>query len=177
MKKWWLIPILILFVILIACKAKKSGETAEEVIDSIAQQIATNIQSAQEELASGNVSEGAGLLLDAVLLTRSSERWPEGFEEKLADAKKQFQGSNLKDGVGSITEALELFKANTELLEELDKQKPKQTGEAQTEEAPARIAEFIKNNLNSALEKFKEGDADRGVILILEALTIFAPKN
>jgi hypothetical protein len=173
----WVLLLAFFVVILLACKTENSEPTPFESVAPVAQQIATNILTAQEKLAAGQVSEGAGLLLDAVLLAGPGASWPVGFEEKLETAREQFQASEFKDAVGSITEALELFKASAGAAEELGKPDAEETENAQPEETPAGVAGAVQKNLATAVEKFKAGDADGGIILILEALTVFAPKN
>ncbi len=178
MNKWlWILLLAFFAVILLACKTERSESTPFESVAPVAQQIATNIQTAQEKLAAGQVSEGAGLLLDSVLLARPRASWPAGFEEQLETAQEQFQASEFKDAVGSTTKALELFKASVSATEELGKPEAEEAENAQPKETPAGVAGAVQKNLASAAEKFKAGDADGGIILILEALTVFAPKN
>jgi len=171
MKKWLWIPILVLLVFLFCCQKQDtvaqtdiSGESNEKAAP-IAQTIANNLDSAVLNLEEGQVSEGAGLILDSILMVKPSDQWPEGFADHIASAKGNFKGGDMSDAVGDVTQALYLIKHSSESA---------QAGEA-GEVAP--LAAAVKGQIIKAREFFEKGNADQGVIALLEALQLFAPKT
>ena len=171
MKKWLWIPILVILFFLFCCqnqnKDEQAGVAAEsggEAIASVAQAIANNLDSAVENLETGQVGEGAGLLLDSVLLVKPRDQWPEGFADFIASAKENFTAGNFAGAVGDVTDALDLIKQSEE------SEQTTESGEI------APIAAVLKGKIAAAKEEFKKGNADLGVISILEALQLFAPK-
>lgn len=182
MKKWMLIPLLILIVLLlISCQKQKTEEQAildqpqEEKIAPIAQEVEDKILSAMDNLSQGKVGQGANLLLDVVLLTKHGEQMPDDFEDKILTAKDQFQSGDIAKGSELASEALLLFKTTTEVPEE--KEPPAGLEQEPEKEESALIAEKVRGNILSAKEEFKKGNVDTGVILILESLSLFAPRK
>lgn len=172
MKKWLWVPILVILFFLYCCqqqeKAEQAGvetESGGEAVAAIAQTIQNNLDSAVESLEQGQIAKGAGLLLDSVLLVRPQDQWPEGFADNIASAKEHFTAGSYPDAVGDVTKALDLIKQteDTELSSE--------GGEI------APVAAVIKGKIAEAKKAFTQGNADLGVITILEALQLFAPRN
>jgi hypothetical protein len=184
MKKWMWISIFILIIFLLFCQKQTREEQASlekpqgaEKISSIAQEVENKTSSAISSLAEGKVDEGANLLLDAILLTRPSGSWPDNFENSILTAKEQFQEGKIQKGVELISDALQLMKSTTNIS--LEKAK-KDAEKVQKKDEPARIApiaEIMRDKILAACEEFKEGNADKGVILILEALQLFSPRS
>ena len=183
MKKWLIIPILILLFIIFACKkpgeqaemrAAKTDKQIQEKIAPIAQEVANNLDSALKAFQAGNAAEGAARLLDAVLLVKPRETWPEGFENAISQAKEKFQAGQFSAGVGLVSDALALIKPPVQAEEE----KEEVAGEdiEPQEREPAPVAEAVRNKILAAGEEFKEGNGDEGVILLLEALELLGPK-
>jgi hypothetical protein len=175
MKKWIVIAILILIIILLSCQKQKTEEPAvsekakqSEESYPIAEKIRTNLLTALDQLEKGNIDKGAELLLDAILLTSSSENMAEGFENKILASKDQFQQRDYTEAVELVTEALLIFKTGANLSGEKDKK------EEPSQIAP--IAEPMRSKILSAMDEFKKGDADKGVIFILESLQLLSPK-
>jgi hypothetical protein len=175
MKKWIVIAILILIIILLSCQKQKTEEPAvlekakeREESYPIAEKIRTNLLTALGHLEKGNVDKGAELLLDAILLTRPSEKMPEGFENKILAAKDQFQQKNLAEAVELVTESLLIFKTGADLPGEKDKK------EELTQIAP--LAQLMRSKILAAMDEFKKGNANKGVIFILESLQLLSPK-
>ena len=184
MKKWLIIPILILLFIIFACekqveqaemRAAKPDEQRQAQIAPIAQQVANNLDSALKSFQAGNAADGAAKLLDTVLLVNPRESWPEGFENAISTAREKFQAGQFSAGVGFVSDALALIRPPAEAEEE--------KGEAVGEEVepqerkPAPVAEAVRNKILAAGEEFKEGNGDEGVILLLEALELLGPKK
>lgn len=79
-----------------------------------------------------------------------------------------------------ISDALQLIKPATDIPIEKAKKEPKDTEKVQKKDEPARIApiaEIMRDKILAAREEFKEGKADNGVILILEALQLISPRS
>ena len=187
MKKWILIAILILIIILLSCQKQKEGEQTvlekakgKEESYPIAEKIRTNLLTALDQLEKGNIDKGAELLLDAVLLTRPSENMPAGFENKILAAKVQSQQKNYAEAVELISEALLIFKTSADLPGEKDEEERTDIEQAQKKEEAhqiAPIAELMRSKILSAMDEFKKGNADKGVIFILESLQLFGSKT
>jgi hypothetical protein len=187
MKKWMLIAILILIIVLLSCQKQK--ETEQTVLEKakgkeesypIAEKINTNLLAALGQLEIGNVDKGTEMLLDAVLLTRPSENMPQGFENKILAAKARFQQRNHAEAVELISEALMIFKTSVDLPSEKDKKERTDIEQTQEKEEPPQIApisEIMRSKILAAIDEFKKGNADKGVILILESLQLFGPKT
>ena len=175
MKKWLWILVLIILVFLLCCQKQNKEETTlikqkqeKEEIVPVSQEVKNMLLSAMDRLKEGKLAEGAGSLLEAVLLTKPNEYMPEGFEDKIIEAKSHFQEGAVKKGVESVSKALELI--NPEEEKQIDVE------DVQMEEEPAPIAEIVKNKILSAIEQFKEGNSSEGVVLVLEALQLFSPQ-
>lgn len=181
------ISIFILIIFLLFCqKQTREGQVSldkpqnEEKISSIAKEVENKTSSAISNFAEGKVDEGANLLLDAILLTRPSGSWPDNFENSILTAKEQFQEGKIQKGVELISDALQLMKSTTDISLEKAKKDPKDAEKVQKKDEPARIApiaEIMRDKILAAREQFKEGNADKGVILILEALQLFSPRS
>jgi len=172
MKKWPWIPILIIMLIIFCCQKQETVEQAEtetenaaEGIPAIAQKVAAYLDLAVENLAEGRISDGAGLLLDTVLLVKPREQWPEGFVEHISAAKEHFASDNFADGVGNVSAALDLIKTPVEM------ESSKEDGEI------SPLAALMKDKIEEAKDMFQKGDEDQGVASILEVLQLFAPKT
>lgn len=161
MKKWLWIALLVVLLIILSCK-KEKGE------------MEGMLHSAMDNLSSGKVSEGASLLIDAVLLTRSNEV-PEKFQEKLLSAKDHFISSDFGEGSKLISEALILFKTELEGENSTPDQEPTEKTEEEVEQKVSPVAQLIKQHIMQAGEELKFGNRDKGVILVLEALELFGP--
>jgi hypothetical protein len=186
MKKWIVIAILILIIILLSCQKQKTEEPAvlekakgTEESYPIAEKIRANLLGALDHLEKGNIDKGALLLLDAVLLTRPSEKMPERFENKILAAKDQFQQRNYGEAVELISGALTIYKSSPDLQNKRDKEKRTEIEQTHKKEDPSQIApiaELMRSKILSALDEFKKGNADKGVIFILESLQLLSPK-
>lgn len=171
MKKFIWIPVLLLFLILFSCQKKNKEDPFP-----VAQEVEDKINSSLNEIANGNIAEGAELLLDAILLTRPSEFMPEGFEDKIIAAKDQFHDGNFNEAVRTIHEALLIITSDEDLKG--GKEKDVLSGEVyvQKEDEVPSLAVIVKDKIMSAKAHFKEGEAEEGIELILEALSLFGPK-
>jgi hypothetical protein len=172
MKKWVWLPILVLLLFLFCCQKQEEAEQTEvktvsekEGVTPIAQTIRNKLDFAVDNLEKGQVSEGAELLLDSVLLVKPLDSWPEGFAEGLSSAKEGFAAGNYSEAVGLVTNALNLIKQPEEI------EKPAESGEI------APVAGILKRKIEEAREAFQKGNTDQGVISILEALQLFAPRT
>jgi hypothetical protein len=172
MKKWLLIPILVILIFLFCCQKQKEVEQAELRTESgiaepaaIAQTIGKNLDLAVENLEKGQLGEGASLLLDSVLLVKPQDRWPEGFVGNISAAKDQFTEGNISAAVGSISKALSLIKKTDESGQSTD------SGEI------APLGAIMKGKITEAKEEFIKGNGDQGVIALLEALQLAAPQK
>lgn len=187
MKKWMWVSIFVILIFLIFCQQQKEEEPAtlekpqeKEKISSIAKEVNNKIQSAISSLAEGKVDEGANLLLDVILLTRPGGSWPGNFENSILEAKEQFQGGNIQQGVELISDALKLMIPAAEASKEKVKEESKDVEQEQKKNEPARIApiaEIMRDKILAAREQFKGGNTDKGVILILESLLLFGPRS
>jgi hypothetical protein len=172
MKKWLWIPILVILFFLLCCQGQDKDEPTEiaeesgdEGVAAVAQTIATNLDLAVENLEKGQVGEGAGLLLDSVLLVKPHDHWPEGFGDNISSAKDNFTKGNFVDAVGYVTGALDLIK------------QPEKTAQSTGGGEIAPLAAVMKGKIAEAKEEFIKGNADGGVVSILEALQLFAPRT
>ncbi len=172
MKKWLWIPILVILFFLYCCQKQEkvdqsdmaSGSEGEKTA-AIALTIGNNLDLAEENLVKGQVSEGAGLLLDSVLLAKPREQWPKGFVANVSSAKEQFAAGNVSGAVENVTMALDLVGL------------PEEIGLSTENGEVAPLAAVMKGKIEEAREEFKKGNVDRGVISILQALQLFAPKT
>ena len=172
MKKWLWVPILVILIFLFCCKKQ---DRAEQIVDEtesggegitpIAQTIGNNLDMAIENLEKGQLSEGADILLDSVLLVKPLDQWPEGFVGNVSSAKEHFTRGNFSDAVGYVSEALNLIKKPA------DSEQSKEGGEI------APVAAAMKGKIAEAKEEFNKGNGDQGVISILEALQLFGPRT
>jgi len=181
MKSWIWIAVLILVIILFSCQRKQEPVSVEKPqeegkIFPVAQEVENKISSAVANLEEGKVVEGAQLLLNAILLTKPDEYMPEGFESKIIMAKDQFHSRNMSDALGSISEALLIIKPPSDVKTRKDKEEPREAEQVQKREMAAPVAELVRSKILAAHEQFKEGNADQGVVLILEALLLFGPR-
>ena len=129
----------------------------------LAQQICEKTQQAILYYKENNVIKGAALLCDVVLMVRPRTSWPDGFTEAVETAKGSFLKANFSNGVGSIKKAIIIFKP--------DYSRPSYDKTGQV----ANIAQLTLEKIKSALEKFKAGNADQAVLLILESLILLSP--
>jgi hypothetical protein len=187
MKKWIWISIFILLIFLLFCQKQTKEEPANpekpqnvEKIAPIAQEIDKKASLAISNLAEGKVDEGASLLLDAVLLSRPSGSWPGHFENSILKAKEQFKEGNIQKGVVFISDALQLMKPSIDMPKEKTEEEFKDAEKMQKRDEPSQtapIAKLIRDKISAAREEFKDGNADKGIILILEALQLFSPRS
>ena len=180
MKKLVWVPILILLIVIfLACQKQNNKQleslekTQDEEVFPVAQEVEKKLLSAIDQLANGRVVEGAGLLLDVVLLTKPGEYMPEGFENRILSAKSQFLSGNYKNAVELVSESLLLIKPAKDTPG--DKENPANAEQAPKKDEAFPVAEKIKSYILSAMDEFKEGNVKQGVILILEALLLFGP--
>jgi len=183
MKKWMWIPIIILLIILLSCQKQNKQEPEvsekarkEENIAPVGETVRENMLTAMEELKAGKAGQGAQLLLESVLLVKPKENFPKGFESKIFRAKEQFQSGDFNKGSELISEALDIFRSATALPQEKAVEKSSDLEPVQREEAAFPIAANIRNNILSAMELFREGNADTAIVLILESLLLFSPR-
>ena len=183
MKKEILISIFIVFIIMISCQGQNKDEsgtlenTQEEQPYAVAEKINSNILSAMDELKNGNVIEGADLLLEVVLLTKPKEYMPEGFENKISLARDQFQEGNLSEGIKLASEALLIIESSGDTIEGKGKEELKQVEQIQEKDNTPPIAEIVSHKILAAHQQFQSGNADKGVILLLESLQLFGPQK
>lgn len=176
MKKWVFVLILPFFAIsfyLANLEILEGTEKAQqrEQVFPVAQEIDKLISSALEEFEKGKADKAAGFLLDAVLLSRPRQAMPKGFEEKVMGAKEQFSKGNFEQGVEMTTEAYQIFKTAAQSPMAGQEKKSK----AQKKEEIAPLAETVKKRILLARQKFQEGNADQGVLLLLEAIQLTSP--
>lgn len=172
MKKWLLIPILVILIFLFCCQKQEISEKTSPVKEgragepaAIAQTIGKNLDSAVENLEKGQVAEGTGLLLDSVLLVKPHDQWPEEFVGNISSAKDHFAEGNFASAVESVSKALELIEQPS------DSEQSTESGEI------ASLAAIVRGKIEDAREEFIKGNGDLGVIVILEALQLFAPQR
>ncbi len=83
----------------------------------------------------------------------------------VSSAKEHFTTGNFSDAVGYVSKALNLIK------QPVDTDQSTESGEI------VPVAAIMKGKIAEAKEEFKKGNVDLGVISILEALQLFAPKT
>ena len=132
-------------------------------VPALAQQILDMTQKAIQNYKEDNVTEGATLLCDVVLMTRPRDSWPEGFFGALGSARESFRNAAFPEGVSHIKRAINIHKPD-----HMDMS-------AVTSGSKAAIAQLILTKIESAIENFKTGDADSAVLLILESLALLNP--
>ena len=160
MKKWILIPLVVTLILPLCTQ----GLITQEV-PPVVQEIANKIQQAVQSYRDDKVIEGATLLCDVVLMTRPRSSWPEGFAEAVDSAKDSFQKANFPEGVGHVKKAITIFKPG--------KTSPSSKDAGQL----GSVAQAIMNTIRSAVENFQAGNADLGVLQILESLALLAPQS
>ena len=158
MKKWILILAAMLLILPFGIETRDLQD-----VPPVAQQIAGKIQLAIQNYKEDKVPEGATLLCDVILMTRPRTLWPEGFAETVDSAKSMFRKGQFSEGVADIKQAIKIF------------QPEQSTSSGEGDGQVANLARVILNKIESALEKFKAGEADRAVLLILESLALLAP--
>lgn len=182
MKKGIWILVSIVIIIMISCqgqnkdvsRALEDTQQKEEVY-AVAERINANILSAMDELKKGKVNEGADLLLEAVLLTKPEEYMVEGFEKKISAARHQFQDRNIREGVKLVSEALLMIESGEEALEGKEKEGLEEVEQTQKKAEPPPVAEIVSNKILAAHQEFQKGNADKGVVLLLQSLQLFGP--
>jgi len=132
-------------------------------VPPIAQQIADKTQQAIQNYKEDKVPDGATLLCDVILMTRPRTSWPEGFTGAIDSARNTFQKGQFSEGVGHIKQAIKILKPEYP------------TSPEEGDGSLADIAKLILNKIETAIEKFKAGDADQAVLLILESLALLSP--
>jgi len=185
MRKWILFSALVFLLILfLSCQKQTNEDVSEyenpqqsEKMTPVAQSLDRTIDMAVVNFQKGEVAKGVGLLLDGILLVKPRENWPEGFVNTVSAANEQFQNGNMSKFGESISNALALIQpAQTDPGEEVEDDSMTADAE-QREIGPAPIAQIFAHMISSANEKFKKGDADAGVIKILEALQLMTPRT
>lgn len=182
MKKGIWISIFMGIIIMVSCQqqnrdvsgALENTQQKDEVY-AVAERINANIFSAMDELKNGNVAESAELLLEAVLLTKPEEYMVEGFEKKISSARHQFQDRNITEGVELVSEALRMIESGEEPLERKEKEELEKVERIQKKDEPPPLAEIVKNKILAAHQEFQKGNADKGVVLLLESIQLFGP--
>jgi hypothetical protein len=130
-----------------------------------------------DNFSQGKIGEGADLLLDVILLAKPRAQIPDDFGNKILAAKDRFQSGKIAAGSELASEAFLLFKTATEVATEADEEKPAELEPEPETEEPYPTAEKVRANILSAKEEFKKGEADKGILLILESLSLFAPRK
>ena len=148
---------LVVMVCLVGCSPK------EEEIPPIAKKVNELLVQAQQSFEAGDAGRGAILLLDVVTLVKPPSEWPEGFLPAIEQAKDQFQAKNLGDAVARVRDALVIFKP------EKKERKKESSGRV------AAVAAALKKNIAAVRAQFEKGKVDKGVIFILEGLSLLAP--
>ena len=138
----------------------------QEDIPSLAQIISEKMTTAVENFKEGKASEGALLLLDVVKLTRPESAWPEGFIDRIDTAEQAFKDNDFVCAVSEVKRALDL------VIPEYPPIAP-----SDDEDQVSNLAKAILSKIQSAGAFFKMGNADRAVILILEALLLLGPSD
>ena len=177
MRKGIWILVFIVSIIMISCQEQNKDASGilkdtqeQEEPYAVAEKINSNILSAMDELKNGKIAEGADLLLEAVLLTKPREYMPEGFENVISSARDQFQEGNVSKGVELVSDALQMIQPSREEKEEL-----KDMEQIEKKVEPPPIAEIVSQKVSAAHQEFQKGNADKGVVLLLESIRLFGP--
>jgi hypothetical protein len=133
----------------------------------VAQAIAASFEEAVNSIAGGDFVGGISLLLDITLLTGPEESLPEGFKDKIVQAKSEFAVNDLAAGGRNVREALKIWNPDAEV--ELT------TGDESEAENPAPLARIFKGKIMSARDLMVEGDVKSAVTTILQALLMLSP--
>jgi hypothetical protein len=166
MKKWMLIPIILIIVLLTFCQNKRA----------VSQELKNKLDSAIIHFQESKISEGIEFLIDGILLVKPSQDWPEGFVDALESAKEKFKDRNFVEGNQFVSEAFSMIQPQKkksvegEIISEDD-------SPIQIERKPAPLAALLQEKILSAKEKFQMSDAEGGIVLILEALKLLAPQD
>ena len=182
MKKGIWILVCIVIIIMASCQgqnkdvsgALEDSQQKEEAY-AVAERINSNILSAMDELKKGKVNEGADLLFEAVLLTRPEEYMVVGFEKKISSARHQFQDRNIREGVKLVSEALLMIESGEEALEGKEREELEKVEQIQQKDELPPIAEIVSSKILAAHQEFQKGNADKGVVLLLESIQLFGP--
>lgn len=158
MNKWIVLLALGILTLPLWMQARELQE-----VPALAQQILDMTQRAIQNFKDDNVSEGATLLCDVVLMTRPRESWPEGFSGAMDSARNSFRNADFPEGVSHIKKAIKIH--NSDYAET--------SGE--TDGSMAAIGRLILKKIEAAIENFKEGDTDSAVLSILESLALLSP--
>ena len=179
MKKWIWVLVIIVLLVVFACKKEENdspGQQAEaENIAPVAQEIDGKITACLVNFERGEVGAGVLQLFDAVALARPVDSFPEGFVEKLESAKQKFLAGSYQEGVSETAQARQLFETAVEIDPPSESDQIPAAGEMNEGSRIAPIASMIKDKIESARMMFKEGKADRGVVMLLEAIELLAP--
>jgi hypothetical protein len=182
MKRLIVIPVMLLLVILFSCQKKdEAAEASMEIVDKpepvapIAMEVKELLDGALESFASGEIATGAESLLDAVLIVKPMEDYPEGFTEKINSAKEYIKSGDLGKGLEKISDASQLIKSvSSEAEEKVEAEEEVKSDEEMT---PVPLAAIFKEKLLAAQDEFKKGNADSGIHFILDALLLLGPRS
>ncbi len=184
MKKGIWILVFVAIVIMVSCKGQNKDVSGaledlqqKEEVYAVAERINENILSAMDELKNGKVAEGAELLLEAVLLTKPEEYMVEGFEKKISSARHQFQDRNITEGVKLVSDALRMIESSEDVSGGKEKEEPEKVEQIQKKDSPPPVAIIVENKILSAHQEFQKGNADKGVVLLLESIRLFGPRK
>jgi len=168
----WLFVVLVVGLLFSGCQKKQAQspvpEPAKPTVAPLAQNVDTILTAAVSRIENSEVSQGVLLLLDAIMATRPTELWPNGFVQTIAVCRDHFQKNDFRSGGEAASRALATlgFSANPA--------SPQGTSATSGQIPP--LAERVKAGIVAAKEEFKKGNADDGVVIILQTLQMLAPK-
>jgi len=134
-----------------------------------ANEVKMNISLAMNKFESSNIEEGCRLIIRAILLTLPSTDFPAEIEANILEAKINFEQAGYFNEKG--------FKLLKKAYNQI---KPKTTGINPNQEIgkPASIAplaENFRNKLLESLNQLRKGNANKVVLILLEAILMIKP--
>jgi len=170
MKKWMLFIVVLVFVFGCGQGEKEEAPEAEvvskETVAPISQEIDGNFEGAMDSIAGGEIGRGIGMLLDITLLTGPVSDLPEGFKDRIEQARASYQADDMAAGGEHVRQALKIW--NPSGVEEAV------SGNVETG-MPGPVAQIFRDKILTARESMKQGDAKTAVATILEALLLLSP--
>ena len=170
MRKWMILIVALVFVF--GCGKREKEEAAEaaavssETVAPVSQVIDGNFESAINSIAEGDISRGVGMLLDITLLTGPDSDLPEGFKDRIEQARTSYQANDMAAGGEYVREALKIWNPSGE--------EEDVSGDVENM-IPGPVAQIFRNKIIAARDLMKQGDAKTAVATILEALSLLSP--
>jgi len=134
-----------------------------------ANEVKMNISRAMNKFESSNIEEGCRLIVEAILLVLPSTDFPAEIEANILEAKNNFEQAGYFNEKGFKL----LKKAYNQIQPKASGINSNQETEKQTSTAP--LAENFRNKLLESQNQLRKGNANKVVLILLEAILMIRP--